>query len=103
MIHSITLQEQLAVIDRLLIEERKNSGTRNDALRAIAADLRARLERAPTVAVVELQRRINYVKQSKRETNAYSDGTLIALGQELVGRWPVVKLALERFEAEVSA
>lgn len=100
-IHGISVREQLAEVDLLLVKERRSYGTRNEALRAIAADLRARLDGAPTVAATELQMRINIVKQSKTVLG-YSEGTLIALAQEFIGRWPCVKLALERFEDEVS-
>lgn len=99
-IHSTTIHEQLAVVDRMLINEYR-SGTRSDALRAIAADLRARLDGVPSAAATALQQRINVVKASKTALG-YSDGTMVALAQELIGRWPTVKLALERFETEVS-
>lgn len=99
-IHTISVEDQIAAIDRLLVDHRGHP--RNEALKAIASDLRARLDRRQaTAALTELQKRIQNVKASKASLG-YSQGTLIALGQELVGRWPVVQLALERFELEVS-
>lgn len=99
-IHTITLQEQIAEVEHLLIAERRK-GTRSDALRAIAADLRGRIDGAPSATATFLQRRINSVQQSKTSTG-YHQGALIALGQEFIGHWPTIKQALERFEDEVS-
>lgn len=99
-IHLHTTQEKLAEVERLIEEERRMTGRRNEVLRSIGADLRGRLEDAPTVTLVELERRMVGVVRSKRGGH-YDDGNMIGLAQEVVGRWTSIRQALERFGAEV--
>ena len=99
-IHVVTTQEKLDFVERLLIDERRDSGHRNEILKALASDLRGRLSGAPTVALVELERRMIAAKHSKT-SNGYSGGAMVGLAEELIGRWPSVKQSLELFGAEI--
>ena len=98
--HVITLDEKIAKIGRLIAEERRATGSKNLVLAAIYADLTARCEYAPSVAIVELDRRMAIVKHSKT-TGGYGNGQLVSLAQEVISRWAVVRQALERFGADV--
>lgn len=66
-------------------------------LRALAADLRARNPGAVSVAQRGLQEAIDACLQSKTAMG-YENGRLCRVAQELIGRWPTVRQALERFE-----
>lgn len=65
-------------------------------LKSIAADLRGRRPEAPGIALAELARRLDRVLASKTSLG-YEAGTLIGLAEELIGRWPTVRQALESF------
>jgi hypothetical protein len=102
----ITLQEKIEVIE-LLIEEYEEMPFRSDllprqlsVLKAVAKDLRARLDGAPSVTETELGRRINAVQMAKEFKAGNLKQRLMALGQETLVRWPVISQALERFADE---
>lgn len=96
----VTVHAKLQVIERLI---RDYLWARNDpylpehhiyeALKAIAADLRARQDTEPAVAEFELQRRLRAFLRTKEL------GPTKMLANELANRWPVVQQALERFGA----
>jgi hypothetical protein len=69
-------------------------------LRAIAAELRARQPAAPGEALRALEARIEHVRRSKTRLG-YDGRKLVALAEELVGRWPTVRLALEGLGTEL--
>lgn len=98
----VTLDEKISKIGRLIADERRTSGGhKNEVLSAIYADLTARSEHAPSVAIVELDRRVAIVKHSKIPGEGYGSGQMISLAQEVIARWAVVRQALERFGAAV--
>lgn len=99
--HAFTTQEKLAVVDSLIAANKH--GQTADALRAIAADLRGRLGHAPSVALLELERRMTAVDRRPRSVNQARVAAQVGVAEELAGRWPVVKQALERFGAEIEA
>jgi hypothetical protein len=92
----ITLQEKIEAIEDLIEAEPMHY----KVLKAIAKDLRGRLDGAPSVAETELGRRINAVEASKAQKAGNLEQRLSALGQEVIARWPVVSQALERFADE---
>lgn len=96
----ITTQEKLDEVERLIEECWRLTKQRNPCLNAIAEDLRGRLEGAPSVAVVELERRLDHLKQ---HPGAGPDRikAVITVAEQLVCRWPTVKQALELFGAEI--
>ena len=95
--------ERLTSIERLIEERRKQFG-HGDRLAeiwvSVAKDIRARMDQAPNVALAELERRMKAVYRSKTALG-YSQGALQGVAEELIGRWPVVKQALERFGVEI--
>lgn len=93
--HNFTTHEKLNEVERLIEEERRMTGRRNELMRAVAADLRARMDGEPSVALFELER---CVAAMKREEGRI--GFRLRAAQELLARWAVVKQALERFGAE---
>lgn len=103
----ITEQDKLDYIENLIPAARKIRGPDSDSvalLSAIAKDIRARLNAAPCVALVQLQRRIDDRAASLANKNVdHRIATSVSVAEELIGRWPVVKQALERFGAEVDA
>lgn len=100
-----TTQEKLSVVEGLIEAFRRSGGDSDDnryrlrVMAAIASDLRGRLEQAPNIALTELERRIAAVVRSKTPLG-YGNGPLVGVGEELIGRWPIVKQALERFGAD---
>lgn len=95
--HTFTTQEKLAEIERLIIEAKRHTGTTSPVLAAIAQDLRARANGYPTVALTDVERRVNAVVRSKTMTG-YSPAKLHELGEGVVVHWPAVKQALEQFQ-----
>lgn len=103
MIHTCTLEEKIAEVERLIVEERRLTGRAgSEVLRAIAADLRARLDFRPSVALVDIERRVAAVAHSKSSTG-YDPAKLHVLGEGTAVYWPIIKQALERFGAEVQS
>lgn len=104
---TITIQEKLAAVQRLLEDLRH---ARNDpmlpeyatfhAMRAIASDLMARLPGNPEATRRALGKRIADAVRS-RTPDGYLQSHARGLAEELVGRWPVIEQALERFEREI--
>lgn len=97
-----TILEKLGAVEQEIDRLRRTGGDVDHlrVLRAVAADIRGRLETAPSVALVELERRMAAVSRAKTRLG-YENGALVGVAQELIGRWPVVKQALERFGAEI--
>ena len=99
-----TTAEKLSQIEQIIKMLRRMSATENDnhqlyVIKSVAADLRGRLDNAPSIALIEIERRIGAV--FRRRIEAEDDhGALVGVGQELVGRWPTVRQALEQFETE---
>ena len=100
-LRTVTLDEKIAKIGRLIADERRATGHKNEVLSAIYADLTARTEHAPSVAIVELDRRVAIVKHSKIPGQGYGNGQLVSLAQEVVCRWAIIRQALERFGAAI--
>lgn len=69
-------------------------------LKSIAADLRARVDGAPSVTLTQIESRIQTIVGSKTGLG-YSTTHLIDLGYDVIGRWPVIKQSLELFASVV--
>lgn len=94
------LLEQIELVERLIAMEPKASPSR-PIMKTISAGLRARLETAPSAAEVALSAKIDAAKRAKVPGWDYPPSRMITIADELIGRWPVVKQALERFGAEI--
>ena len=96
-----TDSEKLSALEKMIESMRRTAQSDADHERikimgAIASDIRAKLDNAPTVALLQIERRLTSVMRHKTKLG-YERNTMIGLAEEVVGRWPVVKLALERF------
>ena len=96
-----TTSEKLGQIERIIQMLRRMAATENDeyqidVIKSVAADLRGRLDSAPSIAVLELQRRIGAVYRRRAEDGDDYDA-MKGVGEELIGRWPTVRQALEQF------
>ena len=102
-----TVADKLRTVE-LLIEDFR--WARNDdalpehltyrVLKAIASDLRGRMNGSAEDARREIGLRIAGAIRSKTALG-YERGMMLGVAEELIGRWPVIEQALERFEAEL--
>lgn len=93
----IAIEEKLCAVERIL--EGDDVFDHVNALKEIAKDLRARAATAPSVAILEIERRLIAVARSKTR-QGYETGAMIGVAQELIARWPVIRQALEKFGRE---
>jgi len=104
-----TIEEKLSVVE-FLIEQLRDSrhelGAPNRGryliLKSVAADLRARIPGEPLAACFELDEAIRAADASKTVPLGYEIGKLRRIAEILIGRWPVVRQALEKFEEDLS-
>ena len=101
-----TTQEKLETVKELIEVFRQTARSPAEdrrilALKGIASDLRARLDGAPNVALVELERRMTAVRRHAPGSGSARVNAQIGVAEELVCRWPVVTQALEKFGAEI--
>lgn len=106
---AVTPAEKLAIVEALIEAHR---WARSDpavpehrtweALKAIAADLRADEPRVASKALETLDYRIDRARQQKARLGYYEIGHLQGIAEELIGRWPVVRKALERYQQELA-
>lgn len=97
---TFTTHEKLSEVERL-IEQQRSAGSRNEVLIEIAKDLRGRLAGAPSVALLQLERRLAATQHRRFEPVRSQIDAVVGVGEELIARWPIVKQALERFGAEL--
>lgn len=102
---SFTTHEKLIEVEQMLKHAPRGepdsiARRRYEVLKEIAADLRGRLDGAPSVAMLELERALVALRRSRTPAKPYPIGALIRVSDELIGRWPTVKQCLERFGAQ---
>jgi hypothetical protein len=105
--HALTAADKLVSIEALIEHYRFARRYPDEpefqtyvALKAVAADLRARLDRKPDVARRTLGGKIAAaVRKSDGDSDAFARA-LLELGRDLIGFWPVVEQALEWFDQE---
>lgn len=90
----ITLDDKIREIDRLIVDEKRMTGRRNGILAAVAADLRARQAGAGSAAIKAIERRIESVDRALDEGRDRT-GPVFGVGEEVIGRWSVLRQALE--------
>lgn len=101
-----TLEEKLAVIDRLIVETRDEarSGSVEGAdihsiLKDIATELRARLELPRSQTLGAMERALFQVVRSKTSLG-YDETKLVAVANVVIHKWPTIRQALERYGEE---
>ena len=102
-----TAKQQVDAIDAVIRDVslgRRVSPTKIEIeiLKSIRADLMARYPEEPGVALRELQRRLADAAASRGSGPSWGDGALRGIGQQVIGHWPTIRQALERFEAEIT-
>ena len=102
---AFTVEEKLAAVEHL-IEIMRWARSHPDSaehqtremLKAIAVDLRAQLAGAGPTAMLSLETRINLARREKARIGYYEIRTLQGIGEEVIGRWPVISRALAALE-----
>jgi hypothetical protein len=101
-----TLAQQIEAIEQVIIAQRRDgtpivNSEMFEALKAIAADLRARSKLPNSAALTELERVLFQARASKNSRGWYDEGKMIAVANVVVANWHTIRQALERFsEAE---
>ncbi len=96
-LHVFTTAEKLDEVERLIRVD-----PRNEVLKAVADDLRFRLDGAPSAALVSIERTVVAAARAKTPVG-YPHNHLVNVAEHVLGRWALIKQALERFGAEVEA
>jgi non-ribosomal peptide synthetase component F len=69
-----------------------------ELLKAIARNLRAQLDGASSRTMISLEYRINAALRQKARLGYYEIGALQGIGEEVIGKWPVLRRALDGME-----
>lgn len=99
----VSIDEQIIEVERLIETFRwaraydVPEGLTYRALKQVATDLRARLPGTASDAANAIERRIEDANRSKTHLG-YAINALRGLGEELIGRWPTIRHALEEQE-----
>lgn len=91
-VRNYTTAEKLSVIENII--QHPSEGDEVEVLKAIAQDLRGRMNGAPSATLVGIERVVVAAARSRA-----SPGHMIALAQETLRRWPTLKQSLELFGA----
>jgi hypothetical protein len=99
-----TIEEKLAVMHAEINEQRKcdrppgSAAQRHfEILKAVAADLQARLELPRNNALGDLNRAMERMAQSKTALGYYDVERMAQVATVVISKWPVISQALEAF------
>ena len=103
----ISHEEKLALIEQFISEFRgarkRGSSPREtkdyETLKALAEDIRSRLASPRSNALDDLERKLATIQKSKTALG-YNQGQLLNLAYTVVGKWPIIKAALENFKGD---
>ena len=98
-----TPQEEVDEIERVIADIRLHkipSQRGVNALKSIAAGLRTKLPGAPGKSLAKLERSISDALKTKRPDLGYEPGSLRFIAQTVIGEWPAVRRALEKYDDE---
>jgi len=104
-LHTLSIEDKLAVVEAVIRSMRPNgrqdpeAARSYEALKAVAADLRARLEHPRSNALGSLGRALAAVKASKGPLG-YDQGKLLQVANIVINKWPTISQALEQFGEE---
>jgi hypothetical protein len=103
-LYVFTVEEKLNEVEFLIRKRRDHRHERGAMiLKALAMDLRGRMTGVPSEIIADLDLRMAAVKQSWANGYGYDATMLRRLGDGVVGRWPLIRQALERYAAEIEA
>lgn len=101
--YTVSLRDKIALIDQEIQEFRPLARSKPDdpeiqnwyrTLKAIAADLQARLDVSRHDAIEDLNGAIDAVRLSK-DSGQYGQGQMIRLANTVIHRWPSIMQAME--------
>lgn len=96
----MTRERQLEIVEEMIANLRAQRQSETvQALKGIAADLRARLDLPRSNALGELEREMQKLADSKT-IGGYPPGRMIAVAHVIIRKWPTVRQALEQFGEE---
>lgn len=104
-LHVITIEEKLAVVEKAISDLRRKARqdpvhrANSEILKAIAADLRARIEFPRSNALGELTRALTLAKAKKTDLG-YDHNSLVYVANVVIHKWPTISQALEQFGEE---
>jgi hypothetical protein len=71
-----------------------------DVVRSVISDIQGRFPEEPGHVLSELQRLLADAAASR--TDRWTDGSMRAIAQFVIGHWPTIRQCLERFESEIT-
>jgi hypothetical protein len=97
----ISLEDQLAVIEQVIVRLGRNERATDNvkALKAVAKEIRARLDLPRSTALADLERALTAIARSKTALG-YDRDRMAGAAQVIVRHWPFIKQALESFGGE---
>jgi hypothetical protein len=98
-----TAEQQVSELEGLLRDLRlgRRPTVSVEVLKSVVSDIQARFPEEPGDALRDLQRLLADAAAS-RTALGWSAGSMQAIAQNVIGRWPTIRQALERFEAEIT-
>jgi hypothetical protein len=99
-----TAEQQIAELEGLLRDLRtgRRPTVSVEVLKSVVSDIQGRFPEEPGDALRELRRLLADAAASRTDLG-WSAGSLQAIAQQVIGRWPTIRQCLERFEAELQA
>ena len=103
----VTIDDKIAAIEKAINAARlvhRSPGSvaqqTYEALKEIGKDLRARQELPQNNTLGQLGRLLERMKNAPRNGRFYDTGHLVAVANFVIGKWPMISQALERFGEE---
>ena len=100
-LHVASLEERLAAVEAAIVGLSRAGWDGTPALKAVASDIRARMEIPRSNALGELERAIEKMKRTKTSLG-YEQREMVAVAYVIIKKWPFIRQALELFGEETS-
>jgi hypothetical protein len=96
----LSIEQKLDVVERVVrAHHRRLDSTAVAGLKAIAHDLRARVDIPRSNALGELERALKRMEQSKTEIG-YDRNRMAEVAKVIINKWPFIRQAMEEFGEE---
>jgi hypothetical protein len=98
-----TAEQKIAELEGLIRDVRlgRRPTVSLDVVKSVIEDIQGRFPEEPGDTLRQLQRLLADAAAS-RTALGWSMGSLQAIAQYVIGRWPTIRQCLERFEAEIT-